>query len=72
MSQQRKFLPSVLERLRTRWCRMVHNAPMWPIRGQYRCRACGRNFPVPWTGESVAEPVQIWIRPEPHVARRAA
>jgi len=72
MFKQPKLRPNVFERLRTRWCRMMHDAPMWPIRGHYRCRSCGRNFAVPWTTESAAEPVRLWIRPKQHVARRAA
>jgi hypothetical protein len=72
MLAQRKVLPNLLERLRIRWCRMMHDSPMWPIRGQYRCRSCGRSFLVPWVSEPVAEPVQIWMRPEPHIVRRAA
>jgi len=71
MLTERKLRPNLLERLRTRWCRMMHNSPMWPIRGHYRCRSCGRTFLVPWS-ETAAKPVQIWIRPEQRVARRAA
>jgi len=26
----------------------MHNAPMWPIHGQYECRTCGRHHDVPW------------------------
>ena len=51
MLEQRKLGPNVFERLGTRWCRMMHDAPMWPMGGHYRCRACGRNFAVPWNGE---------------------
>ena len=36
---------------------MMHNSPMWPISGHYRCRACGRNFVVSWAGSQVDEPV---------------
>lgn len=71
MLEQQKLRPSVFERLRTRWCRMMHDAPMWPVRGHYRCRSCGRNFLVPWASEPTVEPIPIWIQPE-HVARRAA
>ena len=72
MSDQRKLRPNFFERLGIRWCRMMHDAPMWPIRGRYRCRACGRSFLVPWASGPAAEPVPIWIRPESRVARRAA
>ena len=30
------------------WCVVMHDSPMWPIHGGYRCRTCGRQFPVPW------------------------
>ena len=30
------------------WCTLMHPAPMWPSHGYYRCRACGREYPVPW------------------------
>ena len=72
MFDQPKFRPNLFERLRVRWCRMMHDSPMWPMRGLYRCRTCGRRFPVEWAGEPAAEPVRIWIRPEQRVARRAA
>lgn len=38
------------EQLGVRWCGLVHNSPMWPIHGQYECRACGRHYPVQWAG----------------------
>jgi hypothetical protein len=72
MLEQRKSRPNVFDRLRTRWCRLMHDSPMWPIGGHYQCRSCGRTFLVPWTSESAAKPVQIWIRPERRVAKRAA
>jgi hypothetical protein len=30
------------------WCRLVHDAPMWPFRHSYQCRKCGRVHPVQW------------------------
>jgi len=30
------------------WCRLMHPAPMWPVHGRYRCRACLREYPVYW------------------------
>ena len=30
------------------WCRTMHRSPMWPAHGQYQCRTCGREYPVPW------------------------
>lgn len=45
------------ERIAEIWCSLMHDAPMWPIHGQYQCRSCGRRYPVPWTAahEPVAE-----------------
>ena len=71
MVGQRKFRPNLFKRLGIRWCRMMHDSAMWPIGGHYRCRTCGRSFLVQWARES-ADPVRIWIRPEPRVTRRAA
>jgi hypothetical protein len=31
------------------WCNVMHESPMWPIHGHYKCRACGRIYRVPWT-----------------------
>ena len=39
------------EKLGTLWCAFMHDAPMWPIHGQYECRTCGRHYPVPWSAE---------------------
>jgi len=39
-----------LERLGVLWCTFMHNAPTWPIHGQYECRTCGRHYRVPWAG----------------------
>jgi len=30
------------------WCRTFHPEPFWPVHGQYRCRACLREYAVPW------------------------
>ena len=30
------------------WCRMLHDAPQWPIHSGYRCRTCGRRHAVRW------------------------
>lgn len=46
--------PSMSRRMGILWCTLMHNAPMWPIRGNYRCRTCGRNYLVPWAGERAA------------------
>ena len=62
MLDQRQFRPNLLERLGVQWCRIMHDSPMWPVRGRYRCRACGRSYVVPWASEPAAEPVPIRIR----------
>ena len=40
-----------LEKLGEAWCGLMHDAPMWPMHGEYECRTCGRHYPVPWSGE---------------------
>jgi len=40
----------------TLWCTFVHDSPMWPIRGHYECRTCGRQYRVLW-----AEPEQAGV-----------
>jgi hypothetical protein len=35
------------------WCTVMHDSPMWPIRGEYQCRTCGRHYPVPWAGDNL-------------------
>ncbi len=30
------------------WCRHMHPAPMWPVRGRYQCPTCLRAYPVVW------------------------
>jgi hypothetical protein len=30
------------------WCSFMHDAPTWPIHGEYQCGICGRHYPVPW------------------------
>jgi hypothetical protein len=34
------------------WCTFMHDSPMWPIHGEYRCRTCGRHYPVPWARDN--------------------
>jgi len=35
------------------WCNFMHDAPRWPIHGEYQCGICGRHYPVPWTENRV-------------------
>lgn len=71
MRKQPKFRPNLIERCGIWWCRLMHDSPMWPVRGHYHCRTCGRCFVISWVSESVAEPVRIRMRPETRVARPA-
>lgn len=38
------------------WCGLMHDSPMWPIHGQYRCRTCGRRYLVPWSAAVPSAP----------------
>src|SRR4051812_3107661 len=40
-------------KLGTLWCNLMHDAPMWPIHGQYECRTCGRQYAVPWSEQAM-------------------
>ena len=40
-----------LEKLGEASCGLMHDAPMWPVHGQYECRTCGRHYRVPWNAE---------------------
>jgi hypothetical protein len=53
MPEQTKSITGWAGKLGALWCAAMHDSPMWPIRGEYRCRACGRRYPVLW--ESVVE-----------------
>jgi hypothetical protein len=37
------------------WCAVMHNSPMWPIHGEYKCRDCGTRFPVPWAAQNIGQ-----------------
>lgn len=39
---------TAVSRLGEMWCDLMHDAPMWPIHGQYECRTCGRRHRVGW------------------------
>ncbi len=41
-------------KLGTLWCSLAHQSVMWPVHGQYECRACGRRYPA-FAEEIVAE-----------------
>jgi hypothetical protein len=48
-------------RLRAVWCRLMHDAAMWPIHGIYRCRTCGQSYPIPWAGEYLLQSARLVI-----------
>ncbi len=41
-------------RLQTLWCKSMHPAPMWPVKGRYQCPVCLRSYEVPWERSTVA------------------
>jgi hypothetical protein len=51
--QQKPSLPLAGE-LGALWCVLMHDSPMWPIHGEYQCRACSRRYPVPWAPDKLA------------------
>jgi hypothetical protein len=59
MLEPTKQESSLAERLSIFWCAMMHDEPMWPIHGNYRCRLCGRSYLVPWEGERLGASQQI-------------
>lgn len=72
MSEQRELRPNIASGLGGLWCRLMHAAPMWPIRGSYQCRTCGRSYPVPWAGESLVQPARLAIQQEATVVETGA
>jgi hypothetical protein len=59
-----KTITDQTEKLGTLWCGLMHDAPMWPIHGTYRCRNCGRHYPVPWSAETTV-PIEVQARLRP-------
>ena len=53
---------SFLSRAGRLWCTLMHEAPMWPIGGRYRCSICLRTYPISWAHK---EPVPTTIRRVP-------
>ena len=61
MPEQLKSRIVITEGLRVLWCRLMHDAAMWPIRGTYRCRTCGQSYTIPWAGEHLLQPARLVI-----------
>ncbi len=38
----------LIETVARTWCKLMHPAHMWPIKGYYRCPRCYRQYRVPW------------------------
>jgi len=38
----------MVERFLSAWCRLTHDAAMWPMHGRYTCARCLRQHPVSW------------------------
>src|SRR2546427_13226888 len=55
----------------TLWCDFMHDAPMWPIHGEYECRICGRRYLVPWAGDTLLPAPAELTAAEPARIRRA-
>jgi hypothetical protein len=59
------------QRFGTLWCDFTHDSPMWPIRGEYECRTCGRRYPVPWAEDRFLPASGKLIAAPPARLRRA-
>ena len=46
-----------LDQVEQLWCHAMHGGVMWPVHGEYRCRACLRAYPVPFAAAE-RRPVQ--------------
>lgn len=59
-------MKQLLDQVQELWCHAMHGEVMWPVRGEYRCRACLRTYPVPFAvpgTETVRR--QPWLHAEP-------
>jgi len=70
--EQVELIPNIAERIGALWCRLMHAAPMWPMRGRYTCRKCGRSYPVPWAGERLVRPARLAIQQNGRVVESGA
>jgi len=61
MREQPKRRLDTTGRLGVLWCRLMHNAPMWPIHATYRCRICMRSYPIPWDDQHLLQRARLVI-----------
>jgi hypothetical protein len=57
ISEVQKLLRGLADRVAVVWCVYMHSAAMWPIRGHYRCRTCGRSYLIDWAARHTANHV---------------
>ncbi len=48
---------TLIDKIGTMWCRLMHGSVSWPIHGHYHCWTCMRQYNVPWTAEPRKTPV---------------
>jgi hypothetical protein len=71
MREQPKRRLDTAERIGVLWCWLMHDAPMWPIHGSYRCRICRRSSPVPWD-KHLLQPARLVIQQGDRVVESGA
>jgi hypothetical protein len=57
-------LQNIVDGIARRWCYFAHPAPMWPVRGTYRCPECHRVYVVPWEQQTIdprSQPVRTQV-----------
>jgi hypothetical protein len=67
----RRAVRAEMEKLFVLWCVATHRSLTWPCNGGYRCRACGRLYPVPWAEEGSRRSAPTVRRRNPSAAGRA-
>ena len=72
MREQPKRRLDTTERIGVLWCQLMHDAPMWPIHGSYRCRTCARSYSVPWADEHLVQRARLVIQQGERVVESGA
>lgn len=54
-------LNDLIEAIARRWCYIAHPAPMWPMRGTYRCPQCNRVYAVPYDDNAFVQSTKTQI-----------